>query len=115
MSKHQVSKPRPAKKSIADEYGRPDTCRSKVGCDAIDEPCTNNTVPSLLRATARFSHRKRLTPPFLVQCSWPDMTACVLIGFIAFPRRRFLDRIFAYLHRAVLLRILSDSNPTRFS
>ena len=26
--------------------GRPGTCRSKVGCEAIDEPCTNRMVPA---------------------------------------------------------------------
>ena len=46
MSTHQVSKPRAANQSITEESGRPGTCRSKVGCDAIDEPCTNRMVPA---------------------------------------------------------------------
>ena len=29
---------------IANESGRPGTLRSKVGCEAIDEPCTNSTA-----------------------------------------------------------------------
>src|SRR4029079_16915743 len=71
MSMDQVSKPRSAKYSMAEECGRPSTCRSKVGCDAIDEPCTNRTVPFLAPPGARFSQRNRLASPFLVQCSWP--------------------------------------------
>jgi hypothetical protein len=71
MSTHQVSKPFAAKKSMADESGMPGTCRSKVGCDAIDEPCTNRIVPALSAAPVRFSHRNSLTSPFVVQCSCP--------------------------------------------
>ena len=47
MSMDQVSKPRSAKYSIAEECGRPSTWRSKVGCEAIEEPCKNRTVPFL--------------------------------------------------------------------
>ena len=49
-----------------------DTWRSKVGCDAIDEPCTNRIVPrSWVFCARRFSHRNSLASPFLVQCSVP--------------------------------------------
>src|ERR1700753_1990683 len=85
----QVSKPRSAKYSIAEECGRPSTCRSKVGCEAIDEPCTNRTVPFLAPPGARFSHRNRLASPFLVQCSWPLILrpprALVATSFMAVP------------------------------
>src|SRR6185295_2124918 len=69
---HQVSKPRPANHSIAEESGRPGTCRSKVGCDAIEEPCTKRIVP-LAFPCAFFSQRKSRTSPFWVQCSMPFM------------------------------------------
>src|SRR5438046_9185022 len=68
---HQGSEPRSAKYSMADEFGRPGTCRSNVGCEAIDEPCTNRIVPFFPPPGARFSHRNRLASPFLVQCSCP--------------------------------------------
>ena len=45
MSMHQVSKPRAANQSITEESGRPGTVRSKVGCAAIEEPCTKRMVP----------------------------------------------------------------------
>jgi hypothetical protein len=38
MSTHQHTKPRRANQSITDEWGRPGTVKSNVGCDAIDEP-----------------------------------------------------------------------------
>ena len=44
MSTLQQTKPRRANQSMTDESGRPGTCRSNVGCDAIDEPCTNRTA-----------------------------------------------------------------------
>src|SRR5215208_5965385 len=77
MSTHQVSKPRRANQSMAEESGRPGTCRSKVGCDAIDEPCTNRKVPAGPDGSpAYFSHRNRRTSsPLLVQCSSPRMAA----------------------------------------
>src|SRR5262245_14571309 len=87
MSIDQVSKPRSAKYSIAEEFGRPSTCRSKVGCEAIDEPWTNRMAPFLAPPGARFSHRNRLASPFLVQCSWPLIfrppKACPLASFMA--------------------------------
>ena len=53
--------------------GRPGTCRSKVGCEAIDEPCTNRIVPMVFAGSpAHFSNRNSFTPPsLLVQCSSP--------------------------------------------
>src|SRR4051794_22602991 len=72
MSTHQVSNPRLANQSITDESGRPGTCRSKVGCEAIDEPWTNSTVPALpVGSPTYFSQRKSLMSAFLVQCSRP--------------------------------------------
>src|SRR5436309_6947277 len=72
MSTHHVSKPRAAKKSIAEESLRPGTCRSKVGCEAIDEPCTNRMRPAGPDGSlAYFSHMNRRAPPLLVQCSSP--------------------------------------------
>src|SRR5262245_55100358 len=95
MSTDQVSKPRAAKKSMTDESERPGTCRSKVGCDAMDEPCTNRMVPSFSGAGERFSHMKSLTSPFCVQCSWPctlmfDMG--LFIGWLHLLKKSFPDR-----------------------
>src|SRR4026208_285188 len=62
--------------------GCPVTCKSNVGCDAIDEPCTNRMVPlSGLFWARRFSHRNSLASPFWVQCSLPWMwmlSTCVV-------------------------------------
>src|SRR6187402_1635780 len=74
----QVSKPWSANQSMADECGRPGTCRSKVGCEAIEEPCTKNIVPACgTLGEAFFSQRKSLISPsgvFLcVQCSTPPV------------------------------------------
>src|SRR5947207_903978 len=77
MSTHQQSKPRAANQSIAEESLRPGTCRSKVGCEAIEEPCTNRMVPAgPVGSLAYFSHMNRRTSlPLLVQCSSPRMVA----------------------------------------
>src|SRR6188508_3046231 len=69
---------------MAEEFGRPGTCRSKVGCEAIDEPCTNRTVPFLAPPGARFSHRNSLAGPLVVQCSWPLMDDVPLASFMAY-------------------------------
>src|SRR2546426_7231706 len=69
MSTDHVSKPRRANQSIAEESVRPGTCRSKVGCEAMEEPCTNRMVPAFGCAVAGFSHRNRRTSPLSVQCS----------------------------------------------
>src|SRR6478672_9255152 len=86
MSTHQQSKPSLAKCSIADESGRPGTCRSKVGCEAIDEPCTNRIVPILLAGSpAHFSNRNSFTPPSLV-VQWSSPLIVILaISFIIHP------------------------------
>src|SRR5256885_8873328 len=72
----QVSKPCSANHSIAEECGRPGTCRSNVGCEAIDEPCTKRRVPRR-GAVAALCQRKRRTSPsavfLVVQCSCPFM------------------------------------------
>src|ERR1700747_2623908 len=73
MSTHQVSKPRAAKKSIAENSLRPGTCRSNVGCDAMDEPCTNRIRPAGPEGSplCLFQRNKRTSVPFCVQCSAP--------------------------------------------
>src|SRR5262245_54695201 len=68
---HQVSKPRAANQSITEESGRPGTCRSKVGCEAMEEPCTNRIVPLGAPPGAALFQRKSLTSPLRVQCSFP--------------------------------------------
>src|SRR5262249_8043381 len=91
MSTHQVSKPCLAKYSIAEESGRPGTSRSNVGCDAIDEPCTNRTMPfALAGSPMHFSHMNSLAVPSLsvlvVQCSCPVILApavTVLTSFMS--------------------------------
>src|SRR3974390_1253199 len=88
MSTHQQSKPSLAKGSIADESGRPGTCRSKVGCEAMEEPCTNKMVPMVLAGSpTHFSNRNSFTPPpFVVQCSSALIAAVgLLISFIVPP------------------------------
>src|SRR5688572_5683120 len=65
---------------------RPRTCRSNVGCEAIEEPCTKRMVPSGGGdVPAVFSHRKSRTGPFVVQCSRPvtagSATIFVVISF----------------------------------
>src|SRR5215211_3510653 len=71
MSTHQHTKPRRANQSMTEESGLPGTVRSNVGCDAIDEPCTNSTAGLPSGASTNFSHRKRRTSPLCAQCSTP--------------------------------------------
>src|SRR5690349_17591585 len=71
MSTLQHAKPRFANQSITDESGRPGTVRSNVGCDAIDEPCTNSTAGLPPGVSTNFSHRNRRTPFLSAQCSTP--------------------------------------------
>src|SRR3954463_3018176 len=94
---HQVSKPRAANQPMTEESGRPGTSRSKVGCDAIDEPCTNSTVPFFAPAppapavaTGGFCHKNSFTPPLLVQCSLPftPERGADAAGFIASPAEK---------------------------
>src|SRR5256885_16416746 len=85
---HQVSKPRSANHSITDECGRPGTCRSKVGCDAIDDPCTKRMVPRVALA-AVFRPRNSLSSPFCVPGSVAVLWALnyPLYSRITRPRR----------------------------
>src|ERR1700681_1707541 len=71
MSTLQHTKPRRANQSMTEESGLPGTVRSNVGCDAIEEPCTNKIAGLLSGAPTNFSHRKRRTSPLRVQCSTP--------------------------------------------
>src|SRR5215470_3729477 len=84
MSRHQQSKPRRANQSITEESGRPSTCKSNVGCEAMDEPCTNRMVPAaLFGSTADFSNMNSFTLPSLpVQCSWPRIAAGLVTSFM---------------------------------
>src|SRR5947209_20133945 len=85
MSTHQVSYPCLAKYSIAEESGRPGTSRSKVGCDAIEEPCTNRIMPFVAAGSpATLFQRKSLTSPLLVQCSVPGSAACAFTESLSF-------------------------------
>src|SRR4051812_40366895 len=86
LSMHQVSKPRSVNHSITDECGRPGTCRSKVGCEAIDEPCTKRIVP-LAALPALLRQRKSLMSPLRVQCSVPFIGGLMYPGFYARIRR----------------------------
>src|SRR5919106_4036102 len=89
---HQVSNPRAANQSIADESGRPGTCRSNVGWDAIDEPWTNRIVRFLLRgSTALFRHRNSRTSPLRVQCSVPCAVASLILTSLTKLSRRTLS------------------------
>src|SRR5262247_1783222 len=94
MSTHQVSKPRAAKKSIAENSLRPGTCRSKVGCEAIDEPCTNRMVPRVCAGSpAHFSHMNSFTSlPLLVQCSSPRIAALGVTGLFIVMLRLLRSR-----------------------
>src|ERR1700681_1592368 len=71
MSTLQHTKPRRANQSMTEESGLPGTLRSNVGCDAIEEPCTNKIAGLLSAEPTNFSHRKRRTSPLRVQCSTP--------------------------------------------
>src|SRR5437763_16824569 len=87
---HQVSKPRSANRSITDECGRPGTCRSKVGCEAIDDPCTKRMVPRVA-LPACLRQRNSLTSPVRVQCSVPFIGPVIYPFYarIRRPRRGF--------------------------
>src|ERR1700678_1187507 len=83
MSPDQVSQSCRAKNSIAEESGRPGTSRSKVGCDAIDEPWTNRIVAfALAGSPADLFHRNSFTSPLLVQCSVPARRLGAVILFM---------------------------------
>src|SRR5215475_11726141 len=89
---HQVSKPRAANQAIADESDRPGTCKSNVGCDAIDEPWTNRIVPFVSRgSTAPFRHRNSRTSPLRVQCSVPcTLTSLILTSLLKLSHWKLL-------------------------
>src|ERR1700691_3431479 len=85
MSTHQQSKFCRAKKSITEESGRPGTCRSNVGCAAMDEPWTNRMVPVVcFGSPAHFSNRNSFAPSLVVQYSSPLIAAAdgLVISFI---------------------------------
>ena len=71
MSTLQHANPRRANQSMTEESGLPGTLRSNVGCEAIDEPCTNRTAGLAAGEPTNFSQRKRRTSPLCVQCSTP--------------------------------------------
>src|ERR671937_1211136 len=77
MSTHQVSYPRAEKKPIPENSPRPGTCRSKVGCDAMDAPCTNKIRPAGPDGSAPclFHRNRRTSLPLLVQCFSPRSVA----------------------------------------
>src|SRR2546425_7949980 len=85
MSTHQQTKPRFANQSITEESARPGTERSKVGCDAIDEPCTNNIAGLPSGEPRYFSHRNKRTSPLVVQCSVPVTRPAAISGVSMFP------------------------------
>src|SRR6185295_19209529 len=72
MSTHQVSKPRAANQSMAEEPALPGTCRSKTGVDASDDPCTKSIVPRAGTCPVEdFSQRNRRLSPLFAQCTFP--------------------------------------------
>src|SRR6266404_4270965 len=71
MSTLQHTKPRRANQSMTEESDLPGTYKSNVGCDAIDEPCTNRSAGLPSGEPTNFSHIKRRTPSLCVQCSTP--------------------------------------------
>src|SRR5215471_15301371 len=91
MSTHQQSKPRRANQSITEESARPGTSRSKAGCEAIDEPCTNSTTGLPAAEPTNFCHRNRRTLPLRVQCSTPT-TRGALVSFTMRPLRFAVER-----------------------
>src|SRR5437763_5198378 len=84
MSTLQHTNPRSANQSITEESGLPGTLRSKVGCDAIDEPCTKRIAGLPSGESTYFSQRKSRTSPsgvaFFVQCSTP--VTCVALSIV---------------------------------
>src|SRR5262249_5565286 len=82
---------------MAEESARPGTCRSKVGCEAMDEPCTNKILPAGPEGSpACLFHRNRRTSlPLSVQCSSPRMTAVGEMGLFTggTPRSRRITAV----------------------
>src|SRR5450755_177612 len=83
MSTLQHTNPLRANQSMTDESGLPGTLRSNVGCDAIDEPCTNRIAGLPADEPTNFSHRKSFTPPLRVQCSAPVTGVSAAAAFAA--------------------------------
>src|SRR5258708_19478204 len=89
---------------MAEESARPGACRSKVGCDAMDEPCTNRIRPAGPEGSPRclFQRNKRTSLPFCIQCSSPRMAVVaaerglfileLLVGSSRVPASRLLRR-----------------------
>src|SRR6202162_3747770 len=88
MSTHQQTNPLSANKPITEESARPGTERSKVGCDAIDEPCTNNIAGLPSGEPRYFSHRNNRTSPLVVQCSMPVTRPAAISDVSMFLLRR---------------------------
>src|SRR5438132_12696083 len=67
---------------MAEASARPGTCRSNVGCEAMDEPCTNRIRPAGPEASplCLFQRNKRTSAPFCVQCSSPRTVVAVERG-----------------------------------
>src|SRR5438105_4987757 len=107
MSTHQQTKPCFANQSITDESARPGTTRSNVGCDAIDEPCTNSTAGLSSGAPAYFSHRKSRTAPLCAQCSVPVTISLTCRDFlkqiVGLCPRFASNQLFESAHRVVIL------------
>ena len=84
----------------------PGTSRSKVGCEAIEEPWTNRIVAlALAGSPAHLFHMKSFTSPLLVQCSLPVRRCCRVVSF--------MDRPFTIVpHGGVFVRRLRTC-PTR--
>src|SRR3954469_21994637 len=69
---------------MTEEFGGPTgACRSKVGVEAIEEPCTNRMVPRSGPAVRRFSHKKIFWPLTLVQCSRPLALGTVIASLMS--------------------------------
>src|SRR5919204_87456 len=117
----QVSKPRSVNHSITEECGLPGTCKSKVGCDAIDEPCTKRMVPFVLSAGV-LRQRKSLTSPLRVQCSVPCMESTREIAG-AIIGRKFGDEVRALagglaalgLKRGEHFALVGDNRPRLYA
>src|SRR4051795_8905675 len=78
MSTVQQAKPRLANQSMTDESGRPGTARSNVGCDAIEEPCTNSSTGFPSGDPTNFSHRKSRIPFFDASCATPCTESAIV-------------------------------------
>src|SRR5437660_7868098 len=108
MATHQQTKPRRANQSMTDEAGRSGTVRSKVGCDAIEEPCTKSAAGLPSGVPTYFSHRNRRTAPLCAQCSLPVTALLIIWSKIlsksaGSARDLPLNQLFDSRHRVVIL------------